>query len=80
MTRDKSSIESIAALCQITELLDSHPYDLSGGEQQRAALVKVLLTNDSRKSLLVNFGELTIVVEQIVHDHQCKRCIRVHPC
>ncbi len=45
MTRDKSSIESIAALCQITELLDSHPYDLSGGEQQRAALAKVLLTN-----------------------------------
>ena len=44
MTRDKSSIESIAALCQITELLDSHPYDLSGGEQQRAALAKVLLT------------------------------------
>ena len=45
MTRDKSSIESIAALCQITELLDSHPYDLSGGEQQRSALAKVLLTN-----------------------------------
>lgn len=45
MTRDKSSIERIAALCQVTELLDSHPYDLSGGEQQRAALAKVLLTN-----------------------------------
>ena len=44
MTKDKSSIERIAALCQITELLDSHPYDLSGGEQQRAALAKVLLT------------------------------------
>lgn len=44
MTREKSSIERIAALCQITELLDSHPYDLSGGEQQRAALAKVLLT------------------------------------
>lgn len=44
MTRDKSSIERIASLCQITELLDSHPYDLSGGEQQRAALAKVLLT------------------------------------
>lgn len=45
MTKDKSFIERIAALCQITELLDSHPYDLSGGEQQRAALAKVLLTN-----------------------------------
>ena len=45
MTKDKSSIDRIAALCQITELLDSHPYDLSVGEQQRAALAKVLLTN-----------------------------------
>ncbi|MBE7040711.1 MAG: ATP-binding cassette domain-containing protein [Ruminococcaceae bacterium] len=34
----------IATLCRIEALLDSHPYDLSGGEQQRAALAKVLLT------------------------------------
>ena len=32
-----------AKLCDLTELLDRHPYDLSGGEQQRAALCKVLL-------------------------------------
>ena len=44
MAKDKQDIERIAALCQVTELLDSHPYDLSGGEQQRAALAKVLLT------------------------------------
>ena len=44
MTKDKADIDCIAALCQITELLDSHPYDLSGGEQQRSALAKVLLT------------------------------------
>lgn len=37
-------IADMAALCEITELLGSHPYDLSGGEQQRAALAKVLLT------------------------------------
>ena len=30
-------------LCHLEELLDRHPYDLSGGEQQRAALAKVLL-------------------------------------
>ncbi len=30
-------------LCRLTELLDRHPYDLSGGEQQRAALAKVML-------------------------------------
>ena len=30
-------------LCRLEGLLDSHPYDLSGGEQQRTALAKVLL-------------------------------------
>lgn len=32
-----------AAVCRLEKLLDRHPYDLSGGEQQRAALAKVLL-------------------------------------
>ena len=44
MTGDKALIGEVAATCQIEGLLDSHPYDLSGGEQQRAALAKVLLT------------------------------------
>ena len=30
-------------LCRLEALLDRHPYDLSGGEQQRAALAKVLI-------------------------------------
>ena len=38
-------VAEMAELCDITRLLKSHPYDLSGGEQQRAALAKVLLTN-----------------------------------
>ena len=41
----ESRIDEIAALCEITPLLSQHPYDLSGGEQQRAALAKVLLTD-----------------------------------
>jgi len=44
MTGDENRIAEIAAVCEIKHLLDSHPYDLSGGEQQRAALAKVLLT------------------------------------
>ena len=44
MTKDKALIAQIASTCQIEKLMDSHPYDLSGGEQQRAALAKVLLT------------------------------------
>lgn len=41
---DKKRVEEVADICDITDLLESHPYDLSGGEQQRAALAKVLLT------------------------------------
>lgn len=36
-------VGDIAELCEIENLLQSHPYDLSGGEQQRAALAKALL-------------------------------------
>lgn len=37
-------IADIADRLDITGCLDRHPYDLSGGEKQRAALAKVLLT------------------------------------
>lgn len=36
-------IAKVVKLCRLDSILDSHPYDLSGGEQQRAALAKVLL-------------------------------------
>ncbi len=36
-------IKEIAKLTEIENLLNQHPYDLSGGEQQRAALTKILL-------------------------------------
>jgi energy-coupling factor transport system ATP-binding protein len=36
-------VKEISRLVEIEDLLEFHPYDLSGGEQQRAALAKVLL-------------------------------------
>lgn len=39
-----AKVKEIAELTELTALLGRHPYDLSGGEQQRAALAKVLLT------------------------------------
>ena len=41
----KSRITQVAKLVEIEDLLSMHPYDLSGGEQQRAALAKILLLN-----------------------------------
>lgn len=46
-TQDETAeqrIKQVAETTDIVHLLDMHPYDLSGGEQQRAALAKVLLT------------------------------------
>ena len=43
MTHDNERIESVAKTCDIEHLFASHPFDISGGEQQRVALAKVLL-------------------------------------
>lgn len=40
---DKEKISSVTELCRLERLVDRHPYDLSGGEQQRVALAKILL-------------------------------------
>jgi len=39
----EEAVKHIVSICRLEALLDRHPYDLSGGEQQRAALAKVLL-------------------------------------
>lgn len=39
----QEKIEAVADKLGITLLLDKHPYDLSGGEQQKCALAKILL-------------------------------------
>ena len=39
----EQAIEGIVSLTRLDGLLHRHPYDLSGGEQQRLALAKVLL-------------------------------------
>ncbi len=39
----KYPINTVILLCGLKDLLDKHPYDLSGGEQQKLALAKLLL-------------------------------------
>lgn len=45
LTKDRieERIKNVSEKIGITELLDKHPYDLSGGEQQKCALAKMLL-------------------------------------
>ncbi|MNZ81520.1 Energy-coupling factor transporter ATP-binding protein EcfA2 [compost metagenome] len=38
-----AKMDEVIGLAELESLLAMHPYDLSGGEQQRAALAKVLL-------------------------------------
>ena len=39
----EKKVAYVTAVCRLQELLERHPYDLSGGEQQRVALAKILL-------------------------------------
>lgn len=39
----KRRVAQVCTMCGLTDLIERHPYDLSGGEQQRAALAKILL-------------------------------------
>ena len=41
--KKEKAIEGIVSLTHLEGLLERHPYDLSGGEQQRLALAKILL-------------------------------------
>ena len=38
-------LNQVISLCELEELLERHPFDLSGGETQRAALAKLLLAS-----------------------------------
>lgn len=45
MTTEREKMDEVIRLCRLEGLLERHPYDLSGGEQQRTAIAKVLLTD-----------------------------------
>ena len=46
LTREEKELQvaRVVSLCKLQDFLDRHPYDISGGEQQRTALAKVHLT------------------------------------
>jgi len=44
MTKDESRIARAVKIGGLEEIMDSHPYDISVGQQQRVALAKILLS------------------------------------
>lgn len=40
VSRDRETLERVCALCGMTDLLDRHPYDLSGGSSSAPLWLK----------------------------------------
>lgn len=76
MGTTEEKVRNIAKLCKIDSLFQRHPYDLSGGEQQRVALAKVLLANpdvllldEPTKGLDEQFkGEFATILKELALD------------
>lgn len=91
-TGQTAQINRVVQLCCLQDLLLRHPYDLSGGEQQRVALAKllllqpdILLLDEPTKSLDAEFKQslgqlLQALVQQgvtvVIVSHDIEFCAR----
>ncbi|MBS5952007.1 MAG: hypothetical protein KIC47_17145, partial [Clostridium sp.] len=75
----QNKVNEVSELLGIKQLLKSHPYDLSGGEQQKAALAKILILDEPTKgldgsfkkelgNLFRNFKNNGITIIVVTHD------------
>ena len=75
-TRKEERLSRVIRLCHLEPFLYRHPYDLSGGEQQRCALAKllllrpqILLLDEPTKSLDAAFKqELAMILQRLLRD------------
>ncbi len=72
-------VQTAAEICHITQFFERHPYDLSGGEQQRTALAKILLTepdllllDEPTKGMDAQFkAEFADILHQLLAEGKC---------
>ena len=66
--KKEKAIEGIVSLTHLDGLLDRHPYDLSGGEQQRLALAKILLLRPKLLLMDEPFGALDEITKRAMQN------------
>ena len=65
----KEKIENFAEFFEIADLLERHPYDISGGELQRAALAMILL----KEPKIIFLDEPTKAIDSIFKEKLAKK-------
>ena len=66
--KKEKAIEGIVSLTHLEGLLERHPYDLSGGEQQRLALAKILLLRPKLLLMDEPFGALDEITKRAMQN------------